>query len=413
MLNAYVKADPGMESEVRQELFEVENSLKSYVGELAGLRDSLLVGTKIRWEREFRAKIESDPATRAEFGDVWDRIAELQRRKLEVSPALNAANPRLLGAPYLGLAAELVTYVQEMAKPEAQQNPQFRQNASRIRSMLEAPSPLSLELAGLTLRQHLTIADTWLAPDAEVRRLMFRPGETAAAAAIRLANSTRLLDAGFRKSILDGGMTALESSADPLLSLVRQAMPIQQKLTGEWQQIQAAETVQKQRLARALFAAFGTSLPPDATFTLRISDGRVRRYEYNGTFAPPVTTYFGLYARAAEFGDQMPWQLPPAFTRAASTINLAVPLNFVATTDITGGNSGSPMIDRLGRVVGLVFDGNIEQLPNEYLFRDTTGGRTIAVHSAGILEALRSVYNAEALLRELTGQAGGANGVRE
>jgi hypothetical protein len=245
-----------------------------------------------------------------------------------------------------------------------------------------------------------------------MRRLMFRPGESPGAAATRIATATRLLDAGFRKSILDGGVAALNASTDPVLVLVRESLPVQQKLTAEWQQIQAAETVQKQRLARALFAAYGTSLPPDATFTLRISDGRVRRYEYNGTFAPPVTTYFGLYGRAAEFGDRMPWQLPAAFAKAAGTINLSVPLNFVATTDITGGNSGSPIIDRDGRVVGLAFDGNIEQLPNEYLFSDATGGRTIAVHSAGILEALRSVYNAEALLRELTGTAGNS-GARE
>jgi hypothetical protein len=278
--------------------------------------------------------------------------------------------------------------------------------------MLETPSPMSEEVASITLRHHLAIADSWLAPDDELRALMFRPGETVQGATVRLANMSRVLDAGFRKQIADAGLSALQASTDPILVLARRGIEIQQQLMKEWQAIQAAETVQRQRMAQALFAAYGTSLPPDATFTLRISDGRVRRYEYNGTFAPPVTTYFGLYARATEFRNEMPWQLPPAFEKAAKTINLQAPLNFVSTTDITGGNSGSPMIDQQGRVVGVVFDGNIEQLPNEFLFRRDSGGRTISVHSAGILEALRAVYGADALLRELTGQSG-AGGARE
>src|SRR5690606_23845080 len=152
-----------------------------------------------------------------------------------------------------------------------------------------------------------------------------------------------------------------------------------QELLPRWQELNAAQTVQQERLANALFAVYGTSLPPDATFTLRISDGVVARYPYNGTFAPPHTTIYGLYERATNFGNEMPWTRPRSFAERRVAVAMETPFNFVTTTDITGGNSGSPLIDREARVVGIAFDGNIEQLPNEFLF-DTTAGRTVAVH---------------------------------
>jgi hypothetical protein len=127
----------------------------------------------------------------------------------------------------------------------------------------------------------------------------------------------------------------------------------------------------------------------------------VKRYPYNGTFAPPVTTIYGLYARAAEFRNEDPWTLPRAFAERRANVNMATPLNFVSTNDLTGGSSGSPVFDRTGRIVGVAFDSNIEGLANEFVFRPDGAGRSIAVHSAGIVEALRNVYRAQTLLDEL------------
>ncbi|NIP78725.1 MAG: S46 family peptidase, partial [Gemmatimonadetes bacterium] len=138
--------------------------------------------------------------------------------------------------------------------------------------------------------------------------------------------------------------------------------------------------------AAALFPVFGDGIPPDATFTLRITDGRVARYPYNGTFAAPFTSYLGMYARSDAFRGEEPWDLHRRWVQGRDRIDMATFLNFVATTDITGGNSGSPMIDRFGRVVGVAFDGNMESLPNDFVFR-TTSARTVGVHAAGILEA--------------------------
>ena len=170
-------------------------------------------------------------------------------------------------------------------------------------------------------------------------------------------------------------------------------------------------------LALALFAAPMPAVAQGATPTpvcpgaeypavgaLRITDGVVARYPYNGTLAPPRTSFYGIFERSANFDDAMPFTLPASYEAARDRIDLSVPLNFVTTDDITGGNSGSPVIDREARVVGIAFDGNIEQLPNEFLFR-TEAGRTVSVHAAGILEALRSVYQAQALVNELLGSA--------
>ena len=399
---------PDAERSVRDQLFSVENSLKAFRGQLDGLQDTLLVGRKIRWEAEFRSRINADEELRADFGDVWDRITDLQYDKMRVSPALNANDPAFGGGdPVVQMAVTLVRYVREMAKPESERAEEFRgEPLAETEAALGGPLGLPPELARMLLELRLEVADRWLEPDDPFRAVAFEEGESPAEAAERMLSETLIVDPGRRTALMSEGPSALAATGDPLLRLAIHMVDAHAELAPRWEEIQAAESVEEERLARALFAAFGTDLPPDATFTLRISDGVVRRYPYNGTVAPPRTAIGGMYERAANFGGEMPWTLPASFAERRAEVNMDAPLDFVTTNDITGGNSGSPMIDREARVVGLAFDGNIEQLPNEFLFR-TAAGRTIGVHSAGITEALRSVYGAEALVTELLGETGG------
>jgi hypothetical protein len=312
-------------------------------------------------------------------------------------------NPNFLNpSAHLQLAGMLVQYAREMAKPEAERSQQFQgQSLERIRGMLASASDLPMDQSVGMLEGRLMLAEKWLPSDAALVTVV-QPGESFEFAARRLIDGSQVEDPDFRDEIMNGGAAAVDGSTDPLIVLAREMLDERDAAVGPWSELASAEDVQNERFARALFAVYGTDLPPDATFTLRITDGLVKRYQYNGTYAPPATTIYGLYARNAEFHDEMPWKLADSWKKALGRVKMDTPLDFVSTNDITGGNSGSPVIDKDAQVVGVAFDGNVESFPNEFLFA-SENGRTVAVHSAGIIEALRNVYMADALVKELVG----------
>jgi hypothetical protein len=402
MLMAIAAEGPEQERQVRQQLFGVENSLKAYSGQLAGLTDTLLVAQKIAWERDLRQRVSADAQAR-QYADVWDRLAEIQRQKLMLNPIVNLSNAALFGAPHLALAGQLSGWLQAAALPEAQRPAAFRgERFAQVQQALTQPSPIPEVQAAAALALQLQLAREWLPPEHVLATTLLRQGETPEQAARRLIQGSRVGDVAWRQAIMQAGAAAADTITDPVFRAARLMDSIYNAVLPQWRAVVAEETVQRQRLARALFAVHGTRFPPDATFTLRIADGTVAGYPYNGTIAPYKTTYYGMYARSADFNDRDPWTLPPTFAARRGAIDMMVPINFVSTNDITGGNSGSPVIDREARIVGIAFDGNIEQLPNEFVYR-TELGRTVSVHSAGILEALRSVYQAQALVNELLG----------
>lgn len=404
-LQAIAASGPDAERQVRDQLFGVENSLKKYEGELAGLNDVSLLAEKIRWQREFRGRVDADAQLRATYGDVWNRLEAVHAEMLEVQPALFLASPNFfgLGAPQVQVAFNLVRYVRQAGMPDAERLPAYRGDSLAVRRQrVLAEMPLDAAAGTEALDRMLAFMSRWLQEDDPTLRLAIQQSGTTTPAARTLIDRSRIGETSFRTELVEGGVTALDASDDPLIVLARGLEARQRQLQRRMQELNAAETIQQQRFAEALFAVYGTDLPPDATFTLRITDGIVRGYPYNGTLAPWATTLFGLFDRAASFNNEMPFKVPDMYAARRTALDLSVPYNFVATTDITGGNSGSPMIDRNARVVGIAFDGNIESLPNEYLFR-TLSGRTVGVHSRGILEALRNVYRTEALLNEIVG----------
>jgi hypothetical protein len=222
--------------------------------------------------------------------------------------------------------------------------------------------------------------------------------------AAELIRGTTLKDVAVRKRLADGGLKAIQASNDPMIQLARQIDPESRRIRQEFeQQVDEPQRQAYAKIANARFAVYGSSVYPDATFTLRLSFGEAKGYSEGGEKVPWATTLGGTYEHAAAHNNKEPFELPKVWTERKSQLKLSTPFNFVSTADIIGGNSGSPVINRQGELVGIIFDGNIESLVLDYIYTDKVS-RAVAVHSSGILEALRKIYTADRLVAELIGK---------
>jgi hypothetical protein len=201
-------------------------------------------------------------------------------------------------------------------------------------------------------------------------------------------------------ALLNGSPDDILNSSDGFIAFVVKTNAAAKQIRDSYNEILAKEAGKLQLLGKAIYEAYGTRIPPDATFTLRIADGVVKGYDYNGTIAPPFTTFYGLYDRYYSFGKKEPFEVPDRWKNPPTDFNLSTPFNFVSTNDIIGGNSGSPMVNENLEVVGLIFDGNIESLPGDFIFTEETN-RTVSVHSSGLLEGIKKIYKADRLAKEL------------
>jgi hypothetical protein len=392
------------EAEHRQyenQIFGLENSLKAVTGYLSGLLDEERMARKRAFEEDFRNRIQTDPELRRRYGGAWDAIANAQAEL-----ASFAAQSRFYGfggSQLLSMAGTLVQLPQEMSLPDSLRQPAFRGNRlERLRAQLAGEADLDLEMEEMNLAVQLEAAANAL-PSGDPFLEAVLGGESPGEAARALVTGTRLTSSRVRASLMEGGADAIARSTDPMIVAARLIQPLSEKVVDRAAPLDAIISANAELVGEAIFAAYGHILPPDATFTLRITDGVVKRYPMNGTYAPYKTPFYGLFARAAEFDNQGPWAMAPRWAAAEDRLNLSTPLDFVSTNDIIGGNSGSPVINTDAEVVGLVFDGNIQFLPNRFVF-DDLAGRTVSVHSSAIIEALRKVYDANAIADELQGR---------
>jgi hypothetical protein len=410
-LREYAKRGPEQARETTDFVFGLENSLKALGGEAKGLADPEIFNRKKKEEEDFRRRIESQPEWKAAYGSPWDDIAKAQERARTLYPALRFR--ALRGSSLAGQAFAIVRYVQEVTKPDAERLDGYHEaQLESLKLSLLSKAPQYPQRDTPVLADALQQSLEALGPDDPFIKAALG-GKTPDEVAKTALGGTKLADPAVRKALIDGGAKAVQDSTDPLVVLARTVEPIIRTTEKTFENdVESVETAAGEKLGRARFAAYGKSAYPDATFTLRLAFGTVKGYPMNGTVAPPVTTFFGMYDRSESFSRKPPFDLPARYYTRRAQVNMSTPLNFVCDCDIIGGNSGSPVVNRAGELVGLIFDGNIESLIGNSVFNETTG-RAVAVHSAGMIEALRKLYDAGALANELTGVKAAAAAVEK
>jgi len=398
-LEAY-RAESAENSRVGKEnLFSMQNSYKAYTGFLAGLRDPALMKEKLDQETKLRAEIAADPAKQKQFGALWDDVAAAyaQYRGFLMQHFLFERVPAI-GSDLFTIARQVLRYAEETHKPNADRLREYAEsNLPAVEQSMYSTEPLtdSMEIAVLAntftfLRAHLG------EDDATVKAVL--NGQTPEQAARGYVTTSKLKDVAERQRLAKD-LDAVMASDDGMIRLARILDGPARKYRKEYEdKVEAALIQSKAKLAQARFAAYGTSEYPDATFTLRLTYGPVLGYKNAaGQAIPYATTFDGLYKRAT---GVEPYKLPQRWLDAKDKLNLSTPYNFVTTTDTHGGNSGSPTVDEKNEVIGILFDGNIEGLPNRFVFTDTIA-RSVHVASQGIVEALRKVYKADRVVKEL------------
>ncbi len=388
--------------EAQSDVFGIQNSFKAVTGYEAALKDQELMAKKATDEKELQQYVNSSPERKQEYGDPWAAIAKAMNVETQIyQPLLYLDN---LG----GFRGDLARYARDIVRAGYQRN---KPSSQRIRgyqdsqlptlqTRLFSTAPIYKGLEQVLLAESLgEMRDVLGADNSDVVKAL--AGKTPDERAKEVIQGTKLDDVAVRKQLYEGGVAAVEASNDPLIVMMREVEPDAAAIHNrDEDEVQSVLRQNGGAIGKALFAEKGLSVPPDATFTLRLSYGSIKGYQLKGKPVPWFTTMGGAYQHAAEHDSKPPYQLPESWLKYKSAINAKTPYDTVSTADIIGGNSGSPVINKAGEVVGIIFDGNIESLAWNFEYTDKVA-RAVEVDSRSITEALRKIYHADGLLNEL------------
>ena len=379
--------------DVRNDLMSARNMQKALEGQYRALLDGTVISKTQAWERSVEAFLDSTDTEMAEFKSIFRDLTLIQQSK-RISARRAAAFTQFMNPSISShiLARAMYGYVYALSKQRGAP-PEVLKDIFDDGVKIEDWPP---ELEKAIIAQRLRDFETALgAEDPTVRRMF--AGISAEALADSIVTYTALGDSTGFRDILEVNYLA---SKDVTVDLVNMIGSLYFTVDAELQQLREREDQLLKRLAQIRFEIDGNAAPPDADFSLRLMDGRVAGYAVNGKKRPAYTTFGSMYQLADSLYGQEEWDLPQRWVEARDQIDQAVPLNLVSTNDIAGGNSGSPLLDAQLRIVGLVLDGNLESLQNEYVFEDTFG-RTISVDVRAIIEALESLEDADRLILEI------------
>jgi hypothetical protein len=397
-LEQFVGHGPEQAREANEALFFVENSFKANFGRQRALLDPVFMAGKERQEQKLRAAVAAGAKLSAD-ASAWDEIAEVQKVREHLFARASVVTSRYLRTGLLGYAVTLVRASEERGKPNPQRLPEYTDQALvHTKQVISSSVPVYRDIEELNLTYFFTIVRRDLGTDDPfVKKILGQ--ESPEELAHRLVSGTHLDEAKARESLYDGGAKAIADSQDPMIRFVASINGDLLTVRKEYEsRVDAPTRTAAERIAAARFAVYGTSVDPDATFTARLSYGTIKGFENGeGKFVQPYTTIGGLFGRAT---GAAPYKLPATWLKAKGSLNLSLPMNVSTTNDVIGGNSGSPLINKDGQVVGLIFDGNIYSLGGDYGY-DAERNRSIAVDSRALLEGLRKVYHFDRVVEEI------------
>ncbi|MEZ5423232.1 MAG: S46 family peptidase [Pyrinomonadaceae bacterium] len=401
-LETYAKQGDEQLRQAHSGIRSLRNSLKRLAGQEEGLLNPRQFGTKVAEEKDLRDKLAAKPDLNNQYAPAWSDLEKAYSTLPAKAPqlAFSTISVARLGS----IASQIVRYTEEVAKPNDERYDEYRDNRlDSLKFSLLSKAPIYPAMEEAMLVAWLTKAKDTLGVNDPFIRAAFGDAEVSEVVQ-RAVRETKLIDPAARKALMDGGKAAVAASKDPMVTLARRIEPVIRELR-KWNDdnIASVETKAGERISKARFAVYGKSIPPDANFNLRLSYGRVKGYEEDTTLVPFRTTFFGLYDRALSFDGAAPFDLPERYKAKMGKFDMSAALNFVYTADTIGGNSGSPVINAKAEFCGINFDSNIQKLSNKYWYvEESEGGRAVGVHSQGILEALRNIYETKGLVSELT-----------
>ncbi len=386
-------------------LFYIENGIKALKGRHGALAEKAFFDSKVTAEKAFKDKVNANPELKKQYGAAWDGIAAATAKSREYFKAYGALERGMRWADEFGLARSLVRAADELQKPNGERLAEYTDaRLPQLKQQLMSKAPIYDEYEIAMLTFSLTKMREDLGADHPVIKQVFgqkSPEELAT----EVVKGTKLKDLKVREELFaDGkGKAKVDASKDPMILLAKALDPAAREIRKKMEdEVDGPLKKHGELLAKAYFAVYGTSTYPDATFTPRLSYGSIKGWRENGVDVKPITTFAGAYERAT---GRDPFALPKSWLDAKSKVDLNTPFDFCSDNDIIGGNSGSPVVNKAGEVVGLIFDGNLQSLGGEYGF-DESVNRAVAVHSAGLIEALDKIYGAKRIVDEI--RPGGA-----
>jgi len=395
-----VKETNGENMKLVATLFNVGNGLKVYESTYLALQDPFFMARKKDFEKKFRQAVYCDPDLTIKYGKIWQQISDNRKAASKIANEKFALTISSIYSPgYFFIAKDLIKLAEQLKLSETERE-EFYKN-DRIDSLIENifPAKFDKKVEDKKLFVQLNVLKNNLPPENALAHSLL-PGNDANSSVGLVLSKSKISSKEGVVELAKSGADAILNSEDPFINFILASRDRLKEIELLNKELVNADVVNNQLLGEALYEVYGNAIPPDATGSLRISDGQIKGYEYNGTRAPYKTTFYGSLDRYYSFDKKFPFNLPDYWQNLPEEFDPSTPLNFASTCDIIGGNSGSPVINIDGEIVGLAFDGNMESHSGRYIYT-TEANRTISVSAEGMIEAIRDLYKAERLAREI------------